>query len=201
MANINTIKITQLQNIGANLNGNTLFPVVDTTGANVTEKANVNIIANFVLSEAGNLLPQAFVSTFSQSVINAAQPNITSVGTLSGLAVSNLANFNLSGGNNGDFLQTNGNGNLSWSAAPGSGNGAPGGANTQIQFNNSGLFGGSTLLTWDAGNAQLNTVKIAVSNAVVYGTLDTIDVAATGNITAANIDTNNFTTNNFTTTF
>ena len=69
MANVNTIKITQLQNIGANLNGNTLFPVVSTVGTNVTDKANLETIATFILNEAGNLLPQAYVSTFSQSVL------------------------------------------------------------------------------------------------------------------------------------
>ena len=37
------------------------------------------------------------------------------------------------------------------------GGGTPGGANTQIQFNNSGSFGGSANLTWDGTNVQLGT--------------------------------------------
>jgi hypothetical protein len=37
-------------------------------------------------------------------------------------------------------------------AANGSGGGTPGGSNTDIQFNNSGVFGGSSALTWDGTN-------------------------------------------------
>jgi hypothetical protein len=43
---------------------------------------------------------------------------------------------------------------MSW-AASGGGGGSPGGSNTQIQFNNSGAFGGSANLTWDGTNVQL----------------------------------------------
>jgi len=38
-----------------------------------------------------------------------------------------------------------------------SGSGSPGGSNTQIQFNNSGSFGGSANFTWDGTNVQLGT--------------------------------------------
>jgi hypothetical protein len=44
-------------------------------------------------------------------------------------------------------LSSNGSLQLSWSACS-AGTGTPGGANTQVQFNNSGSFGGSTMLTW-----------------------------------------------------
>jgi hypothetical protein len=37
------------------------------------------------------------------------------------------------------------------------GSGTPGGSNTQIQFNNSGAFGGSANFTWDGTNVQLGT--------------------------------------------
>jgi acetaldehyde dehydrogenase (acetylating) len=60
-----------------------------------------------------------------------------------------VGNITIYGGVNGYFLQTDGNGHLSWAAAGGGGNGSPGGSNTQIQFNNSGTFGGSANLTWD----------------------------------------------------
>ena len=39
----------------------------------------------------------------------------------------------------------------------GGGGGTPGGSNTQIQFNNSGSFGGSANFTWDGTNAQLGS--------------------------------------------
>jgi hypothetical protein len=39
----------------------------------------------------------------------------------------------------------------------GGGGGSPGGSNTQIQFNDSGSFGGSANLIWDGTNVQLGT--------------------------------------------
>jgi acetaldehyde dehydrogenase (acetylating) len=50
----------------------------------------------------------------------------------------------------------------------GGGGGSPGGTNTQVQFNNNGVFGGSANLTFNS----------------VTGTLSTAAVAATGNISA-----------------
>ncbi|WP_413288832.1 tail fiber domain-containing protein [Bdellovibrio sp. HCB337] len=48
-------------------------------------------------------------------------------------------------GTSGQVLSTNGSGVLSWAT----GGGSPGGANTQIQFNNSGAFDGTSDLTWN----------------------------------------------------
>jgi hypothetical protein len=42
-------------------------------------------------------------------------------------------------------------------SATGGGGGTPGGSNTQVQFNNSGSFGGSANFTWDGTNVQLGT--------------------------------------------
>jgi len=36
--------------------------------------------------------------------------------------------------------------------------GKPGGANTDVQYNNGGVFGGSDLFTWDNANGVLNVV-------------------------------------------
>jgi len=70
--------------------GNLIFPVVDptitpSTPDGQTLQANLYQIGNFVLAEAGNLFPSANVAN---TVRNNAQPNITSVGTLTSLAVS-----------------------------------------------------------------------------------------------------------------
>lgn len=197
MANT-TIKITQLPNIGGNLSANTLLPVVDTTGTAVTEKVTVGNVANFILTQAGNLLPEAFVSQIAYSVANAAQPNITSVGNLSSLTITNLDNFSLPGGTNGYVLQTDGAGHLNWTAMSGSGNGNPGGANGQLQFNDNGLFAGSTALSWDASTDTLNTVNIAASDATIYGNVNVVNVNATENINANNLAVNNFTVTDFT---
>lgn len=185
MANA-TIKITQLPSIGNGLSASTILPVVNTTGTATTDKVAVGNIANFTLLQAGNTLPPAFVANIAYSVANAAQPNITSVGTL------NINTLHISGGQNGQYLQTNGAGGLSWVSGGGSGNGVVGGANGQLQFNNAGDFGGDPELTWDAGNNQLNTVNFAASTATIYGNLNVINVNATGNLIPDAIYTDNY---------
>jgi hypothetical protein len=179
MANT-TIKITQLPSIGNGLSANTILPVVDTTGVAVTAKVAVGNIANFTLTEAGNLLPPALVSTIAYSVANSAQPNITSVGTL------NVNTLRISGGTNGYFLQTNGNGNLAWTAPGGSGNGEVGGANTQIQFNDAGNFGGNAGLTFNkttgvltAPFADVSGVANIVGGGATVATKSVLNVAST----------------------
>jgi len=84
-----------------------------------------NISANYYTGD-GSLLT-GITATVAQTVSNAAQPNITSVGTLSGLTVSgnlsftganayfsNVGNLKILGGNNNQVLSTDGTGNLSW---------------------------------------------------------------------------------------
>jgi hypothetical protein len=72
------------------------------------------------------------------------------------LSIPSVANVSIGGGVNGYVLQTNGNGVLSWVAQSGGGNGLPGGANTQIQFNDAGAFGGDVDLTYNKTTNTLN---------------------------------------------
>lgn len=67
------------------------------------------------------------------------------------LTLGNVGNVRLTGGINGYFLQTDGDGNLTWAPAGNGtgGNGTPGGANTQVQFNDEGDFGGDAGFTYD----------------------------------------------------
>jgi len=99
----------------------------------------------------------ANTANYAGNVTVNAQPNITSLGTLTGLTVngtSNLtsvSNVRITGGTNGYFLQTDGTGNLTWTAGTGNvtGNGTVGGSNTQIQFNDAGNFGGAAGFTFN----------------------------------------------------
>jgi hypothetical protein len=85
-----TITITELTNIGSNIAYTTLVPVVNMTGTPETQKANLQIVGNLILNQAGgNFVAAAKANT----VVNAAQANITSVGTLTGLNVSGNANL------------------------------------------------------------------------------------------------------------
>ena len=119
MANAN-IKISQLPNINGNLTKNALLPIVSTNGTLITDKITLGDLGNYILNQSGTLLANANISKLSYNVINAAQPNITSVGTLTGLTVVGTSNVGypenliLLGGNLGQVLQTDGTGNLSW---------------------------------------------------------------------------------------
>lgn len=202
------------------------------TNLNVTNTVTANLFAgsgaNLTNIPAANLIGSV---PLAQQVSNAAQPNITSVGTLTGLTSSgnisatgnvsalgtliggslsisgtasttnlsiintatfansltanananvnfavasdvnlgSISNITISGGVNGYVLSTDGAGNLSWTAGGGGGNGTPGGSNTQIQYNDTGTFGGSPFFTF---NEATNTVTVAgnlVANTVIMG--------------------------------
>jgi hypothetical protein len=126
---------------------------------------------------AGNLswgdTETANYAAFAGNVTIAAQPNITSLGNLTSVIVlgtsnlGNLGNVKITGGTNGYVLQTDGAGNLDWTAMTGGGgNGSPGGANTQIQYNDNGLFGGTAGFTFNevSGNVSIPGNLTVVGN-------------------------------------
>lgn len=93
----------------------------------------------------------------------------------------NVVDTKISGGVNGYVLQTDGSGNISWTAqSGGGGNGSPGGSNTQIQYNDGGLFGGSTGFTF---NKTSNLISVP-GNLNVATNINAIDANFTGNVNA-----------------
>jgi hypothetical protein len=133
-----------------------------------------------------------------------AQPNITSLGTLSNLIISgnlsvgnnvalsgnvnftganfniaNISNFHIQGGTLGYFLQTDGAGNLAWSAGGGGGNGSPGGINTFVQFNDIGSFGGNTGFTFNKVTGLFAAPNVSIPGNATVGNL--LGVFANGN--------------------
>jgi hypothetical protein len=83
-------------------------------------------------------------------------PNVTFNG--SNISLGNVSTVKITGGTNGFVLQTDGTGNLDWTAMTGGGgNGSPGGSNTQIQYNDNGLFGGNAGFTFNevTGNVSI----------------------------------------------
>ena len=98
---VDSIKITSLTDIGANIMYTTLVPVVNMSGTPLTQKATMQTVGNLILNGAGgSYFPRAAQANLALSVANAAQPNITSVGTLSSLAVTgNITAGNINGGN------------------------------------------------------------------------------------------------------
>jgi hypothetical protein len=113
-------------------------------------------------------------------------PNVTF--TAGNLRLGNVANVKLNGGTNGYVLQTDGTGNLTWTAQTGGGggNGSPGGANTQIQYNDAGSFGGDAGFTYDYLTNSMDVENIGVVNLTATGTttiqqgLEKVTIDATG---------------------
>ena len=165
-------------------NGSGVLSWGDTGNANYANFAGTafSVAGANVTGTVGN----SNYAAYAGNVTLAAQGNITSLGNLLNLTVSNVTgivnfantgnvtlgnsvNVHMTGGNNGYFLQTDGTGNLTWAAGGNStGNGIPGGSNTQIQFNDAGLFGGA------AGFTLNNVSNVMTANRI----------AITGNITA-----------------
>lgn len=114
------VKISELNNINSNLTKDSLLPIVSTNGAFTTDKVNVTNLANFILSESGNLFTSTELSNLSFNVVNANQPNITSIGILSNLTVVGTTNIGypnnviILGGISGQVLSTDGNGSIGW---------------------------------------------------------------------------------------
>lgn len=70
-------------------------------------------------------------------------------------------------GTAGQFLKTDGLGNLDWaSAAGGSGGTPPGGSDTYVQFNDSNTFGGNSGLTYNKTTQALSAVSITTSGVI-----------------------------------
>jgi len=106
------------------------------------------------------------------------------------LRFTNIANLKINGGVNSYFLQTDGTGNLTWAVYPGniSGNSAPGGANTQIQFNDGGAnFGGSAGFTFD----KVSNAVYMPGDLFVTGTING-NISANFNANYANFAGNAF---------
>ena len=110
-------------------------------------------------------------------------PNVTWNGVR--LALGDVANVKLDGGTNGYVLQTDGTGNLTWQAQAGNvtGNGSPGGANTQVQFNRTGVFGGAAGFTFNNISNTLTVINANVTGNLVANVFTATTIS--GNITTA----------------
>lgn len=164
-------------NDGGNFVGDSVFNYNKNTDTLSVPNLNVgNITGNFV----GNI-SNANYAAYAGNVTLANQPNITNVGPLIGLTVSNnsglvnftntanvalgnVSNLHISGGSNGYFLITDGNSNLTWVEDPGQ---FAAGSNSQVQYNDNGILGGNPGMTFSEGATTLtanNFVAISTAN-------------------------------------
>jgi hypothetical protein len=177
----------------------TVFATTANISGNITS-GNANLgnsaVANFFTGSGAFLTSVTAVT--AATVTTNAQPNITTVGTLTTLIVGNatanstfgngtitstgnisftgenvslgsVGNLKITGGTAGYFLSTDGAGNLSWGAANGGGGVSATGGNTQIQFNDAGSLGASANLTFDKATNVFTTARIVASNGANLG--------------------------------
>ena len=157
---------------------------VDGAGFTVT-KTRTNGIADGVTVELNDSTPaQVIASFYTQGHDIWKRVPLTVAGNDGGLTgdvtLGSPANLIIGGGTNGYFLQTDGNGILSWAAGGGTGNGVVGGSNTQVQFNDAGSFGGSANFTFDSTTNALDLT----GNITVTGNIDSTIAMSTGNLTS-----------------
>jgi len=196
------MSITKIEPNLVNASANFTFNNVTATGnlsslnANLGNLAQANYFsgsgANLTNLPAGNISGQVGNALISGTVYTASQPNITSVGTLTGLTstgtinltgASNVAlgpvgNVRITGGSNGQYLQTDGSGILSWStvASGSTSNISNGNSNVNIPSSNGNVNISAV------GNA--NILVITGTGANITGTLN-----VTGNTTVGNLTT------------
>lgn len=157
--------------------------VLSVSGEVVTPNAYANI-------KAANFLGNVVGTTLGGNLTTAAQPNITSVGQLSSLVVTGLANVNTlrasglnyptTDGSSGQFLRTDGAGALSWQTVSTSSI-SNGTSNVSVAASGNVTLavGGSTIATISSGGANIT------------GTLN-----VTSNITTANLSATTLTLGN-----
>ena len=128
----------------------------------------------------GNVSGQVGNALIAGTVYTNAQPNITSVGNLTGLTVTgtstlgNIGNVKITGGNVGDIIITDGTGNLSF-VAPISGESAWKVNSTTVSFNSSASIVAMLL----PANAIVDRVSVIVDTAF-NGTAPTLSVGKQG---------------------
>ena len=153
--------------------------------------------ANLTNLPGANVTGTVPASTIAGTVTTAAQPNITSVGTLTALSVTgNVAAGNVKTNN---LLYANG---TAWDLG-----GNPGGSNTYVQYNDEGEFAGVAGFTFNdatgvlavTGNVTTGNVSGSLGSfSTVAGTLTTAaqpNITSTGTLTSLAV-TGNVTTGN-----
>ena len=131
-----------------------------------SSNANINL-SNVVNGQI--LAYDSSTITWTNKGGNASAPGNSAYYSNTNIHLGNVSNVKIGGGVNGYVLQTDGSGNLNWTEqiAGTPGNGLPGGANTQIQFNDGGFFGGTTGFTFDkVSGAVAMPGTVSVSNTV-----------------------------------
>ena len=177
------IKITALTDItSTNMTYNDLVAVVDMNGTPETKKANVQLLGNLILEgSGGSYFAKAAQATNAETVSNAAQTAITSVGTLTSLTVTGNVGAGNVTGTGGVFTYVSGDGaNLT---------------NLPSGSNSAAIANGTSNVNIPTLNGNINLSSAGTSNVAIItgtgvnvaGTLNATGNAVVGNISATNL--------------
>jgi len=164
------LSVTGINDMGAvgnlRLTNTTAGQYIKTLGSNFLEIGN--------LAAGGQ--PQQL--QFNDATEFGGIPTVTWDGT--DLVVGDADNVKMYGGVNGYVLQTDGAGNLTWLPQAGAispSTGAPGGANSQIQINRAGVFGGIPGFTVNPISNVMAAINLEVATVLTAGTVRTNSLA------------------------
>lgn len=200
IAPAHTVSINGTLNASGNANvGN----IGATNGVFTNVSGNGQALASIT---GANVTGQVANSLVSGTVYTAAQPNITSVGTLTSLTVSGtsnlgpVSNVTITGGSNGQVLTTNGSGVLSWSTPSGGvASISNGTSNVNIATSGGnitmGVGGVANVVTVTSSNVQLGTgsggnisgVNVVTANTFISSVATGVSAAGTTQGTATGL--------------
>jgi hypothetical protein len=177
----------------ATANGNVTIAAVGNTVLTVTG-TGVNVAGTITTGagSGGNISGANYISAnyVTGTLTTAAQPNITSVGTLTGLTSLGTVNFTsasnvslgpvgnvkITGGTNGQYLTTDGNGNLSFGT---------------VTVSSASISNGTSNVNIGSSGGNV-TVGVAGNAAILTVTGTGANIAGTGNVTG-NLNVGNLT--------
>ena len=181
------VRVDANSNVRVTVAGNANVVTVTGTGANIAGTANIT--GNL---SAGNISATLLTGTIATA--SNAQPNITSLGTLTALDVNGIANLGavgnvrISGGSNNQVLVATGTGsNLAFITATGLTT-APG-TNTQVLFNDAGSFAANANMTFDKTTGTLSAHSLAITNSGIFGNVFANSGTVRGNLLTGTLTT------------
>jgi len=145
--------------IYSNTSGSGAIRMYDQSGSGFNTMQYLNVNQENAEVGMSNGYADWTVKMASQSVNSIDVSNLGKVTIPVNLYISSGLYANNSAGTNGQVLTSGGAGTVpTWTTISGGG-GSPGGSNTQMQFNNSGSFGGTNFETVDASSISFNNIS------------------------------------------
>jgi hypothetical protein len=164
------------------------------TGVIGANTANTGVFTSVTTTSGGQLIGYFTGPVGANTANTGAFTDLTASGTVN---LGDISNIIITGGENGQFLQTDGEGTLTFATVSGGGpggSGSPGGANAQVQFNDNGDFGGDAGFSYNKGSNKLSVSGLVSANSFVSYYGGQVTGYHTGAIGANTANTGAFTT-------